>query len=120
MTVDADIAELNLEPISFKVCVDERWDIEEIDAVESEYRAFLHAVRHHPQMELAPSRKMDVFWHHHILDTQKYIEDCDKLFGRYVHHYPYSGVLSASDAQRQNERFTHTQELLRDLRQHKG
>ncbi|MBF4254538.1 hypothetical protein EA007_27345, partial [Vibrio anguillarum] len=32
-------------------------------------------------------------WHMHILDTRAYMRDCDTLFGEYLHHYPYFGML---------------------------
>ena len=41
---------------------------------------------------------MDKFWHAHILDTRKYIEDCERVFGCYLHHFPYFGMRGADDA----------------------
>jgi hypothetical protein len=115
MSVDPDFTALDLEPIAYKVCTDEGWDLAEIDVAELEYRALLHAVRHYPGVELAPSKRVDVFWHHHILDTEKYIADCHRLFGRYIHHYPYSGLLGDNDARQQEERFLRTQALLEHI-----
>jgi hypothetical protein len=41
---------------------------------------------------------VDKFWHGHILDTLKYAEDCDVIFGRFLHHFPYFGMRGAEDA----------------------
>lgn len=103
--LDQDIAELNLEAVAYKVVADEWWTIERVDRVCMEYRAFLQAIRDcPPDASIAPTREVDIFWHAHILDTRKYIEDCAQLFGGYVHHYPYSGVFGDEDAKRQSQR----------------
>lgn len=112
MSIDRDIATFNLEPIAFKACVDEGWSIAEVDANEAKYRQWLQLIRDHPEKLIAPTRAVDIFWHHHILDTQKYMQDCKKLFGRYIHHFPYSGVRSEEDAALQAARFERTQALL--------
>ena len=36
----------------------------------------------------ATSGDMDEVWHCHILQTQKYTDDCDTLLGYYLHHEP--------------------------------
>ena len=36
----------------------------------------------------APDRIVDIVWHTHILFTEKYHEDCETLFGEYLHHRP--------------------------------
>ncbi len=41
---------------------------------------------------LPPTLEIDEIWHHHILDTQKYMDDCQFLYGQYLHHYPYFGL----------------------------
>ncbi len=38
---------------------------------------------------------LDQFWHQHILDTPKYAADCNRLFGRMIHHNPH--VVRGSD-----------------------
>lgn len=112
LALDPDIAELDLEPIAFKACMDEGWDIEKVDRITLRYRRFLQAIRNEPDTSLAPSRDVDLFWHHHILDTRKYIEDCRRLFGEYIHHFPYSGIRGDKDAQEQDERFQRSQRLM--------
>lgn len=102
--IDRDIAALDLDPIAYKLCLDEGWALEYLDAQIAEYRIFLQAVRNGGG-DLVPTRAVDEVWHHHILDTQKYGEDCERLFGRFVHHYPYSGLMGEEDAIQQRGRF---------------
>ena len=43
----------------------------------------------YPSETLAVNRLLDDYWHYHILDTRKYAQDCERLFGSLLHHYPY-------------------------------
>ena len=36
----------------------------------------------------SPDPVVDIVWHTHILFTQKYHDDCDTIFGHYLHHEP--------------------------------
>lgn len=36
----------------------------------------------------SPDPIVDIVWHTHILFTQKYHDDCKKIFGHYLHHQP--------------------------------
>jgi hypothetical protein len=40
---------------------------------------------------------VDTFWHYHILDTLKYAEDCQAVFGYFLHHFPYLGLRGEED-----------------------
>jgi hypothetical protein len=91
------VRNLNLECIAFKVAFDEGWPLEAVDRAEFYYRCFLQANLDNPRLRLAPTKEIDTFWHHHILDTQKYIEDCNAVLGYYLHHFPYSGIRSSTD-----------------------
>jgi len=42
--------------------------------------------------EAVPSFAIDEIWHNHIIDTRRYSIDCNKIFGRFLHHYPYFGL----------------------------
>merc|ERR1712159_408136 len=44
-----------------------------------------------PEHMVAASKLVDIVWHEHIIDTKRYMADCDFLFGRYLHHYPCFG-----------------------------
>jgi hypothetical protein len=37
---------------------------------------------------LVPAKDIDEMWHQHILHTLKYAQDCERVFGRFVHHSP--------------------------------
>jgi hypothetical protein len=37
------------------------------------------------------SKDVDEFWHTHILQTMKYADDCQKVFGTFLHHNPHIG-----------------------------
>jgi len=63
----------------------------------AKYMAFLLLIYLFPQTKIVPTREIDLVWHHHVLDTSKYAEDCQELFGRFVHHYPYFGLRDESD-----------------------
>jgi hypothetical protein len=113
--LDEDILELNLEPIAFLVALTERWGVERIDAVELEYRCFLQLVRDFPDRAIVPSRDCDTFWHCHVLTLGLYLEHCQKLFGRPLLHWPFSGALGEADAARQRTRFEESRCLFSEL-----
>jgi hypothetical protein len=114
-TLDEDILELNLEPIAFLVALTERWDVERIDAAELEYRCFLQLVRDFPDRPLAPGRDCDTFWHCHVLTLGLYLEHCQKVFGRPLLHWPFSGAMGEADAARQQARFEESCRLISKL-----
>lgn len=66
------------------------------DAVEAcnLYRNFLFLNKKYQgqYQQLPPSLEIDEFWHNHILDTEKYQTDCEAIFGKFMHHYPYFGI----------------------------
>ena len=96
----AAIAALDLDPIKVKLMhaqSGEGWSREKADAVEGEYRRFLFLMKKHPDAHSAPLFDVDIFWHYHILDTMKYMADCDAVFGHYLHHFPYLGLRGEDD-----------------------
>lgn len=121
MSLDPSIATLDLECVAYKVCRDEGWSVERVDRVEREYRAFWQLIRNSNRVDqIAPTREIDVYWHHHILDTAKYIKDCEAVFGGYLHHYPYSGIFSDEDGAIQSERVARSVSMIRDILFNKG
>lgn len=98
------IAGLDLDAVRLKAMSDLGWGSEKTTHVELEYRRFLLALaRKRPEDIISPpSQEVDEFWHRHILDTRRYREDCEKVFGRYMDHTPGLGVeeQSAADAKR--------------------
>lgn len=60
---------------------------------------------------IVPSIEVDEIWHNHILDTKAYFKDCDVIYGRYMHHFPYFGMRGKEDFDNLNRCFDRTQEL---------
>jgi hypothetical protein len=113
--LDDDIAELNLEPVSFLAVLKERWGVEKVDSIELEYRCWLQCVRDFPDELLVPSFDCDLYWHHHILCLGLYLEQTTQLFGRALLHWPFSGALGEADAARQQARFQKSRRIVGDL-----
>jgi hypothetical protein len=87
------------------------WLPELCDEVEIEYKKFLALKRKYPEKDIVPHRALDHFWHQHILDTEKYASDCDLIFGRFLHHYPYFGMNGQQDAKDLSDAFEETKIL---------
>jgi hypothetical protein len=54
------------------------------------YRCILKIAAMYPLSHIAPPRCVDDLLHIHILNTEKYKQDCEKIFGEFVHHNPYA------------------------------
>lgn len=94
------IAELDFSAIKLKLTHQtsgEAWSQAKADAIETEYRRFLYLQSAFPGEQTAPTLDVDTFWHYHILDTMKYAADCDKVFGHFLHHYPYLGLMEGDE-----------------------
>lgn len=92
--------EIDLEPIMVKAMDAEEgygWTLDFVQSVAEEYRRYLELCRLHPDEPLVPSCFVDDFWHLHILDTIKYADDCDRMFGAFLHHFPYFGMRGPQD-----------------------
>ncbi|PKH02129.1 hypothetical protein CXF72_13320 [Psychromonas sp. MB-3u-54] len=85
--------------------------VEEWDAGQLEYQRFLTLKMLYPSEVLVPSKLVDKVWHAHILDTRAYREDCEKLFGRFIDHYPYFGVYGKDDQKLLEQSFDKTIDL---------
>jgi len=104
---------LNLNPIKVKLMDREEgegWDRETVDRVEIMYRRFLYlvSISADDSLPICPNREVDKFWHQHILDTQKYADDCQQFFGRFLHHFPYFGMRGDDDVATLSEAFKAT------------
>ncbi len=92
----AAIHALDLEPIRLRVMdpeLGEGWTREYAESVERAYRNYLTVLVKHPGdvEDIVVSKEVDEFWHTHILHTVKYTEDCERVFGTYLHHNPNVG-----------------------------
>jgi hypothetical protein len=90
----------------------EGWTKEQVNRAIAKYAMFLCLIALYPGLRIIPSREIDRVWHHHLSDTQKYAEDCQKLFGCFIHHSPYAGLRGEEDEQSWSGAFEHTKVLL--------
>lgn len=73
------------------------WTTEYCHEVEDLYRKFLALNMRYPDKKICPTGPIDEYWHAHILDTRAYANDCDTLFGQFLHHFPYFGMRGPED-----------------------
>lgn len=106
------LAGLDLEPMIFRTTheeVGEGWTVEKADQVEIWYRQFLLLnFLYYGERSIVPTADVDKMWHAHILDTEKYDEDCQHLFGFKLQHFPYMGLRGAEDKQNLERSFVST------------
>ena len=108
------LADLDLEPIMVKAMDSDEgysWSLEKSHKIAIEYRRFLTLCVLYPDEAIVPSAPVDDFWHMHILDTEKYANDCAKYLGFFLHHFPYFGMRSADDARNLARAWGRTLEL---------
>jgi len=60
-----------------------------VKKLSEQYKAFLYLNLKYPEEVLVPFPELDEFWHCHILHTKKYLDDCNAVFGYYLHHQPH-------------------------------
>lgn len=87
------------------------WNLGFTKRVAEEYRKYLTLCKEYPDFPMVPSAFVDDFWHFHILDTMKYQEDCDQIFGYFLHHFPYFGMRSEEDAENLKKAWVESCEL---------
>lgn len=112
------VDEIDLSMVKLKLMDEEEgqgWSKEQVDHVEKRYRRYLIMLRLSPFGDAVPTRDIDLFWHQHILDTRAYAEDCQRVFGEFIHHFPYFGMRGPEDADNLNSSFEATKELYFDL-----
>jgi len=90
---------INFEKLKWKLTksTEATWNEAMCDFAEVEYKKFITLKLLYPKVSFVPSKLVDNFWHEHILDTKSYAEDCDTLFGTFIHHYPYFGIYGRND-----------------------
>ncbi|MEM7048406.1 MAG: glycine-rich domain-containing protein-like [Acidobacteriota bacterium] len=109
-----DLDHLDFEMIKLKLQDVEEgqgWSSARCDEVEKSYKRFLALKRAYPDKDIVPNRDVDIFWHQHILDTERYAEDCQVIFGKFLHHYPYFGMQGDDDYLRLCAAFDETADL---------
>ena len=107
------VAALDFERLKFKntATSEAGMTAQEWDAAELEYRRFLALKVMYPGIALVPSKLVDKIWHAHILDTRAYRDNCEKVFGRFIDHYPYFGIYGDDDHEALQQSSAQTVEL---------
>jgi hypothetical protein len=82
---------LSMDPVG------RHWDARFVASVVDWYKRFLFLCGEFPDHSLSVIKEIDVVWHLHILDTERYFSDCEVLFGRYLHHRPMEENGDGSD-----------------------
>lgn len=71
---------------------------EEIDDVEIEYKKYLALCIGFPSIGFPTPLKLDDLWHQHILFAKDYQSMCQNVFGRFLHHSPFTDGRKADQA----------------------
>lgn len=105
------IDDIDFTQIIAKLAKEKGWSKRSAELASQQYRNYLYLQKkygHH--FKLIPSKDIDTFWHLHILDTKKYHQDCQAIFGQYLHHKPFYEGIEVKLTDKQNP-FSITQEL---------
>lgn len=105
------INNLDLGPIKYKLVHETELSLAEVRIMEKQYRQFLMLIHLYPKTSIIPTESIDKIWHTHILDTQKYREDCNEIFGKFIDHFPYLGLRGAKDEELLKKSFEKSAEL---------
>lgn len=115
-TIDQDLMSridaIDLRMVALKLQDPEEgkgWSSEYIQGVEREYRRYLYLLG--VGVAAVPTLEVDAMWHQHILDTRAYAQDCQRVFGRFMHHFPYLGLRGPEDAMLLERMFRETQQV---------
>ncbi len=114
------LQQLDLRAIAYQLMYSdesERWTVEQTNRAIHLYSMFLYLIYLYPNHQLVPTPEIDRVWHHHILDTMKYCQDCEMLFGRFIHHFPYFGKRGKVDRDNLHAACAETEKL---FQQHFG
>ena len=114
--VVAAIQALDLESVKSRVTdpkLGEGWTREYADSIEVAYKNYLTMlVKYQDDAEdILLSEDVDDFWHTHILQTIKYTDDCEAVFGKYLHHAPHIGEVTETDLEKRVALAEKTQRL---------
>lgn len=105
------VAKLDFSMLKQKLGQEKGWSVEYQEEVEGLYRRFLALNIAYPEQKICPTGPIDEFWHAHILDTRAYEQDCNQLFGYFLHHFPYFGMRGAEDYANLQTAFDKSREL---------
>lgn len=83
---------IDFVPHGYKLQRESDWNESKINCAIKLYKEWLVLQVLYEDLSFAPSELIDEFWHAHILDTRKYMNDCNMIKGEFIHHYPYFGL----------------------------
>ena len=89
------------------------WSRKKAEYYVQQYKNYLFLLKKYSSQykHIPPSKDIDEIWHHHILDTKKYHEDCTMIFNHYLHHDPYFGLSGSKDEAKLFNSWETTQKL---------
>ncbi len=91
------------------------WSLQRAEKAVENYKRYMAITKALGGIQLVPNGDIDEIWHMHILDTRAYMRDCDALFGEYLHHYPYFGMLGEENRNQWLNVQTESERLWSDL-----
>jgi hypothetical protein len=89
------------------------WTEARFQTAVQEYCKFLAMHKMYPDRMIIPGRDVDSIWHRHILNTKRYMSDCEAYFGHYLHHSPHSRIMEGS--QEANQMWRETLRLYEEM-----
>lgn len=108
----AHIYSMNLDMVIETLTRKYKWLNSEAEEASRQYRNYLWLLKKYGlNQPLAPTEDIDEFWHHHILHTKKYREDCNNIFANYLDHTPISHSQEKSAASNSPDPFEAMQNL---------
>ena len=114
--VIAGIQALDLESVKLRMMdaeLGEGWTRHYADSIAVAYKTYLTMLVKYPDHaeDILLSEDVDEFWHTHILQTRKYMQDCQNVFGNYLHHEPHVGEVTAADIEKRTVQAEKTRRL---------
>jgi hypothetical protein len=114
----AAVQTLDLDSVKVRIMdphLGEGWTREYAESIEHAYKNYLTMLIKYPEdaEDILLSKDVDEFWHTHILQTLKYTNDCDTVFGTYLHHAPHIGEITREDEERRVAQAERTLQLYR-------
>lgn len=105
--IDPLVARIELELIKKSACETLYWNWKLAELAELEYKRMLTLLLWNPRLPhpIVTVKFVDQFWHLHILDSRAYHADMNRIFGRYLHHFPYLGIGSMESIELWEEAF---------------
>jgi hypothetical protein len=107
---------LDLEPIIFLLTHPKKslgWSRDKALQAIAHYKMFLLLHNLYPDKNIVPTEEIDRVFEQHFSDSAKYHQDCNHLFGYFLHHDPYFGLLNEADEKSHLAAFMETKVLFK-------